>query len=427
MKKNILIYFLGFLLALIATSSCKNEVDDIFDESASQRTEQALKDYKEVLCAAQNGWVMEYFANTGEAGETFLMKFDTNGSVKIAAKNKWISNKYAEETSLYEMIADNGPVLTFNSYNTIFHLFSNPIDIPGTTPDETGTGHAGDYEFVVMSADANKVILNGKKRKIKIILTPLKDGQVWNEYFNMLDNLDAKMFNSKIDTLYLNTPNQKYVITGSAAHEISIYPADGDPITQTEKAVFLVNEAGIRLCEPFNGVKNDLKLQEFKFNDDGSLVSLDDNVSTIIAPDPAYLFSSRSKIWRVDPADMGGDLAVAYQNVVKAVKAKYNMVFQYFQFAANKDTYLLSFRSGSSSGNFYGTETVNGDEVALQYNGTGDKNAVNFLNNVPEFKAFLNVLNSKKFVMKSSSKINPSTIRMEDKGNAENYFMVKIQ
>ncbi|MDE6510862.1 MAG: DUF4302 domain-containing protein, partial [Muribaculaceae bacterium] len=176
MKKNIYIS----ILAALALTACSNDSEEIFDQSAAERLEQYKKDYADVLTADGGLWSMEYFANPDEPGYVFVMKFDKNGSVDISANHKWIGGEFKQETSLWKMIADNGPVLSFNSYNNLFHIFSDPANIEG--PDapkgeegdinETGYGHEGDYEFQVMEVlDEGKTVrLLGKKRLYDIFL-----------------------------------------------------------------------------------------------------------------------------------------------------------------------------------------------------------------------------------------------------------------
>ena len=166
------IYIAAF--AALALTACSNDSDSIFDQSAAERLEQYKKDYTEVLTADGGLWTMEYFSNPEEPGYVFVMKFDKNGSVVISANHKWIGGKFRQETSLWKMIADNGPVLSFNSYNKLFHIFSDPANIEG--PDaptgeegdinETGYGHEGDYEFQFMEVldNGQTVRLLGKKR-----------------------------------------------------------------------------------------------------------------------------------------------------------------------------------------------------------------------------------------------------------------------
>ncbi|MBS6329148.1 MAG: DUF4302 domain-containing protein, partial [Prevotella bivia] len=59
MKK---IYSLAFaLVALLAITSCKNEIDDVFDQPSAERISAELQKTKEVLTLAKNGWCLEFF------------------------------------------------------------------------------------------------------------------------------------------------------------------------------------------------------------------------------------------------------------------------------------------------------------------------------------------------------------------------------
>ena len=96
-------YFNIFLLALVALSSvtlasCKNETDEIFDEDAITRLENARDDFADILTDKGGKWQMEYYANSNEPGYVYVMTFKEDGSVTIAGKNEW--NGYGEGESL---------------------------------------------------------------------------------------------------------------------------------------------------------------------------------------------------------------------------------------------------------------------------------------------------------------------------------------
>lgn len=426
MKKNIIIA-VGLIFSLFANYSCKNEVDDIFDQSAAQRIEAAMQEYAGILQGAENGWVMQYFASDEEGGYIFLMKFDKNGSVNIAAKNKWSNDDvYGEEVSLYEMLADNGPVLSFNSYNTLFHVFSDPQNIPGSETDKTGQGHLGDYEFVVLSATPEKVVLKGKKRGLEIILTPLAKDQVWEDYYVKLEDMQAKMFSARVEDLYLNIGSDSYVMNEALTHEVSYYPADGDAITQTQKAVFLVNAEGIRFCHPVENSEG-VAAQNFKLTEDLQLVCTDEGVtSNIVAPSPIEMLMNKDLAWRWNKDNLGGVFASKYEEIVTQCKNKFRMNFQYFQFAFSSDKYVLNFQCGKNRGNYYGSEVANEGILDLNYDGTGDRNSQNFLK-APAFKEMLDLLSNNDFVVTSSSKLNPTKLLLTSKTNSADFIEVDVQ
>ncbi|MDE7406933.1 MAG: DUF4302 domain-containing protein, partial [Muribaculaceae bacterium] len=166
-------------VALTGFTACSDDEANVFEDSAAIRLENYKKQYEEILVDKGGKWAMEYFTNEEEPGYVFVMTFNKNGGVEVTGMNKYVDLEYnttnAAHTaeSAWEIITDNGPVLTFNTYNDVFHIFSRPEDIQDgkTNPDtgreiiETGYGHSGDYEFMFMEVqDENTVRLRGKKR-----------------------------------------------------------------------------------------------------------------------------------------------------------------------------------------------------------------------------------------------------------------------
>ncbi|MDR2622394.1 MAG: DUF4302 domain-containing protein, partial [Dysgonamonadaceae bacterium] len=266
MKKIFQILVLAGIFA--GFTGCKFEEENIFDDSSANRIEKAKKEYTELLCSSPNGWVMEYFPTDAQVGYTFLMKFLETGEVKILSKNALTGNKLTRDSCLFEFTSISGPVLTFNSYseNNTFHILSNPEDIPGTEGSEQGIGYGGDYEFVVMKTEENHILLKGLKRKVKIPLTRLSEEQNWNDYFGVLDAMDATLFSVNSPQLQLTVNDSRFTLTGGVSHIFKIVPEGGDPITDGVDRSFIVTDYGIRLAKPFE--TNDLSVQTFRLSED---------------------------------------------------------------------------------------------------------------------------------------------------------------
>ncbi|NDV65744.1 DUF4302 domain-containing protein [Bacteroides sp. 224] len=179
MKKYIYLLFIS--IGLISMQSCSNDEDEIFDVSAAERIAAALKEYQKVLVSAENGWLMEYYAEKEPAkmgGFTYFCKFDTEGKVTMATEVMTSQLPGTKVTSLYKLIADTGPVLTFDTYNELFHIFSEPLgsgDIDG---------HAGDYEFIIMDVTPQRIEMKGKKYGNRIVLKAVSPEVKWEDYIN---------------------------------------------------------------------------------------------------------------------------------------------------------------------------------------------------------------------------------------------------
>ena len=129
MKK---VLYLILILVFVAITGCKNIEPDIFSASAAERMNAALKDDFNALTSADNGWAVEYFANPQSPGYTLLIKFNSSGLAIVASKSDLTYNQqFQQDSCLFEMIADNGPVLTFNTFSKVLHRFSNPENPDG--------------------------------------------------------------------------------------------------------------------------------------------------------------------------------------------------------------------------------------------------------------------------------------------------------
>lgn len=429
--KKYLIYAMSLLLAGSGFSSCTNEEDDIFEASPADRLNQAQEEYTKLLCKPANGWAMQYFAdNDNEGGYTFLMKFRDNTSVTIAGNNQWIGNTYKEETSMYELISDNGPVLTFNTFNDVFHIFSTPEDLPSTSDNEAGYGHRGDYEFIVMDATDELITLKGKKTGIRVLMTPLADDVDWATYLNDLKAKARALFNDKFDPLILDLGETRFVVSKASTGIFNMYPEGGDAITETVLYPYLINPEGIR----FNKEVEETGVQQLYFNEEGSF-SIDGVEGSCLRQSKTLnaIFMTRTFGWRLTAERANGIFATILGDIVTETKDKLKRNFNSIDFVyyANEDTYALSFRnSGTSAAAYiYGNETANEDGVSLKFNYStteGNTNGKNRLRDIPALTTFINTLNSTDFTLTTDNPLAPSTIKFTSKANENDYFVVTL-
>jgi hypothetical protein len=436
MKRNsILNMLLAGILITVAFGSCKLEEEDIFSESPAARIENTLKSYNDILCAAPNGWVMEYFPTSSSQGYTFLMKFNKSTAVTIAAKNTYTSNTYKTETSVFELIGDYGPVLTFNSYNKLFHLFSNPEDPLGTS-DLDGYGLEGDYEFIVMSADSTTIRLRGKKRSTDIYLRKLDKSVEWESYFNQIDAMKTQLFANNHETLNLQFENQNLyklkndiVANGGYATIFRIYKDGLDPITDGEDRSYIITPKGIRFYEGFtDGTK---AAQTFELStDQQQLACVDNGVSaSITGQNPAKYYMSNTNTWNYLLSEpMGSTFLNTYNTIVancsSVLKEKFTNL--YLRYNSTRKTYTLSFKSGKYVGYYDFARTDLGDnKVSLQYIGTSDANGTYYLKTITGFQSLLDNM-SQTFTITANCGINVSLLKFTAVGDPNISFYVSL-
>jgi hypothetical protein len=198
MKK---IYLILLIIPLLLQSCLKHQ-PSFFDENASERVTQALRHANEVLKGATNGWIMSYYPGWGPitpgnaqrqwGGFTLLMKFEEDDMVTMRSLHgrRWVDST---ATSLYQLIPETGPILSFNTFNPLIHYFTHPRNPDGINSGAGNVGMNGDNEFIIMSAEPDKVVLRSKKRGNTIIMRPFKEEMTWGEYLAKIRALESEM------------------------------------------------------------------------------------------------------------------------------------------------------------------------------------------------------------------------------------------
>lgn len=183
MKKIYNILFV--LLAGLSFVACSNEVDDVFDKSSADRIQEAINADMKLLVDAPNGWLMEYYGASKYGGYNMFVKFNADNTVTAA-------NEFFEEgtraTSHFKLEQSQGVLLSFDEYNEIFHIFSDPANI--LQVGDNGKGFEGDFEFRVIKAEADRFELQGKKHGQKIVMTRVAEDLNWDNYFKAVEDME---------------------------------------------------------------------------------------------------------------------------------------------------------------------------------------------------------------------------------------------
>lgn len=451
MKKLYKFSAIAAVLMSASLASCNHEEADIFDQNAAHRTEEARKMYKEILLDKGGKWQMEYFTTEEEHGYVYLFTFRNDGTVTISGNNEYITKltnidsnvpSYGSETSMWTILSDNGPVLSFNSYNTIFHLFATPEDIPGTERDEQGYGHSGDYEFDLMKFSNDTLYLEGKKNGAEIIMTRIAPETDDKTYLNEVVALADSFFNAKIPTVYVNLPGgYRHVVLDGATQLPKFYPETGDYITEYVGRNAIITHDGFTLGKPLtlrdsiDG--NDYTIQHFIRQKDGSLLCTDDNRITITADALNKVVGDERLLWRVNAADCKGELGTAFAGLNTGFKAYNGSSLVHFNIGLNvlnntKSPYTMVVRIKTKRGSYlnmsvpYTVEYIGKDEIKFVL-GEMDNNMKTFIDKVPAFKTMMNKLASSTFKCSSNSLIAPVNMVLTDSSDASSALGISIQ
>ena len=200
------------LIGLFAATmvACSRDEESFFDKPAAERAQEAIENAFDVLSSNETGWEMAYFPNleADAKGYNMVLKFNKNGNVSVTAKNSTTTgNKIMTDTaSTWAVKSDYGPILTFDTYNDVFHAWADP--------KEDGAGLLGDYEFLILSASPELVLLKGKKHSAYSVMRPVKNPDVAT-YFAACEQMQTYLFgNNNIVTLEQGN-DKMYLYNGS--------------------------------------------------------------------------------------------------------------------------------------------------------------------------------------------------------------------
>lgn len=436
--KRFMIYAVAACMAGGSFVACTPEEEDLFAQSSAERLNAVVPSYTDLLCNAPNGWAMEYFVNNDwEPGYVYLMKFNKDTSVKIAGDNVWIGGKYTESTSVFEVITDDGPVLTFNTYNPIFHVFATPDDITGNGApsdiNESGYGHRGDYEFVIEEADDNLVILKGKKWGLTILLRRLADDVDWEEYMAAVKEKKNSLFPKNALDMRMVVGNETYVVTDMQTGVMGFYPEGGDALTEIKKVPYIVTLDGIRLVKPFRGIENkgNFSVQTFRIDEEkGELFCTDAGQNaTIRNYEVSKWLLDKGKSWVINTQTLCGRFVGAYEAFAKGLKDKKygNVRSLKLVYDADRDAYALSWQLsiGAVIGMLYNDFSIKDESFAsFQFTGEGNDNALVIMKRVGAVQDFIDLFQSSSYRISYPSPLNSTVIRFESIDNAEDAFEV---
>ena len=437
------------LLSLVAfssmmLSSCKNEIDEIFEEDAVARLDKAKAEYIDILTSNGGKWQMEYYANADEPGYIYLMTFNKNGSVTISGENKWIgiiqgqnfgTIGYGSATSLWDVITDNGPVLSFNSFNKFFHLFADPEDIPSTdteADDETGYGHEGDYEFDLMKYSNDTLYITGKKYGIDMIMTRVDAGVDDEVYMGEVIAMADSFFNAKIPQVYINLPNGvRWIVKDGASSILRIFREGADEISTAESHNVIITHDGLSFMNPVT--LDGYTIKSFIRQADGSLLCRDDNETTMTADVLSDILSNTRLKWRIDNNNLGGIFAQYMPEIANELTAynKSKFVYAELVYEAAVSSFSLTFyvKRGATTikPKYYITMEPQGDEkIKWNVAAEGDAAGQLYAQKVPSMRAFVDALNTT-FNMSANSLLAPVNMKIAHSDNAANYVVWNIQ
>lgn len=450
--------------AVTGVTSCNNEEADIFDASAAERLNAASALYSARLTAQPNGWAMQYYPTYDDeepngAGYLMLCRFNKDFTVDVSGYNwpYWASvfnvesrdyemkvfynKQYITDTSYWEVITDNGPVLSFNSYNNAMHLFSDPDYY------ETGTGFGGDYEFVIVDApeDASYMMLKGKKRGTYNLLTPVEEGVDYETYLREVSNFQNVHFTDK-------SPVGCYIVFGDSIYNMedangglpSIYPKGSDKIANQSFNPFLITKRGndfyLRFRDAFERDDMEGVLQDLRYIPEEDRFVCTDNPNFRIEPHNANEFFWEtlnnnhiySLLREVPEAETSAKMGEAYATALKDMKAvNKNFVFDELRFRLGEEgtaEWVFKYQTTTSAREMVMVYDMvaEPDGFTLTFKEAKTEYAANILNRVNGVKEIITNLFSQKFkVVGYGTQFDLSKVKFVSESDPDFWFVLR--
>ena len=409
-----------YLFIVLAVASllcaCNRDEESLFDKSAAERAQEALDKANTVLVSPANGWEMLYFANKGSRGYNMILKFDANGRVTATAKNALTTGNaiLTDNNSTWQVKLDYGPILSFDTYNDVFHAWADP--------QNDGDGYLGDYEFLILSATPERVVLKGKKHSAYSILRPMPDMPA-ADYFSACEGTLAKYFGDGNILTLQQGDSLYYLYDGvSGLFELAGYgqkAAEADPVLYP----ICPTMDGFMMSFGFNDMQNErlYKLDGDKFvGEEGSVIS---------SGDLDQLFMTYIDVnvgWAADFTNSSGafvDDSKAFLNklaeLTKDSKAKINTigitysdsVFHYagsyilrikFSYKTNGKTYAITTDYAVNVSN-----TLDKGHIVISYDKPANSAATTYSEKIPQLAQLVETIMGS-YTLSSENAINPA-------------------
>ncbi|MDR0692600.1 MAG: DUF4302 domain-containing protein [Prevotellaceae bacterium] len=370
--------FIGLLLSLFALQACVKDEDKVFDNSAADRMNAAITSYRSILVSEANGWLVEYFPENdlSMGGYYFIWKFNNDGTVEMAGEVP--TAKYAAgqtSVSTYAVIAEEGPVLTFNTYNEVFHLFVEPFGASDVD------GYAGDYEFVIREVTPEQIVMTGKKYGNKIRLTPYTDTKTWKDHLTQFVVLDQKMaalgYNVKVNGTNVRKAVRRYRTFSFENNAIAPY---------------IITTTGIKLYKPLTIYGK--TAQYFTFNEAEKKLVSDEADSDIVielgSPPVNGIFAATNDSWKIEDNECSNSFRTLLTTTKnQLLNGGYNFTYNYMycgRSPLDNNMVFAFFVFQSAPGNAYYHVIYNfiytpapgtDDQIKFAYIGPGNGNAAN--------------------------------------------------
>ncbi len=405
--KGSLFFFL--LLSTLLFQSCLKDQEDVFDKSSSLRMQEVLDKTKAALTGNENGWALDYYPNRKleYGGIAYAIQF------KGTEATVYSQNAEKGETSLYKLTNDDGPILCFDSYNSLMHAYATPSSSEYEAKD-------GDFEFIIMDVQDDIITLKGKRSGNMMYMHRLS--QPAKEYIAAVQSMEEKMYSGKYafvidgDSILVRRTGNVFLFT--------------DPKTgKSTEMPFITTTTGFELKDTVTIMGKNV--EGFNYSENGIWANPTDNSIALVAiPQPLTEFLTTHN-WFFKASAMS-EKALTYFNQAKDGSAAEGEDIVYMILGPNdildySGKFAFSFVSGKYAGSLHiEPDILTDDIITLYFAGTAEGDGVWYYNNA-NYNYIIGVLTGPKgfsYTLTADDPKQPTWIKMVRTDDPEIYFTV---
>ena len=431
MKKNNILLFLLMALPTLLLTSCLKDQEDFFPESASERTTNYLNNVKKVLTSSENGWVLNYYPDRdlSYGGYVYTLKFDEDN---VEVFSEISSEDVPSIKSSYLLKNEDGPVLTFDTYNKYMHLFATPHGSSGAGGYEA---YDGDFIFIVMkiSEDQNTITLKGNRSGNIMYMQRLTSDETAESYINKIKNIKKEMVFKNYELVF-NTD------TVTAIYQRSVQKSGGKfTFTYTEDSKVVNASTPVILTLDGITFKDTVKVLGHDITGVKYVAGATENIPAL--NDQSILFNP--VVLPLSQQFLTGEWYIAYSKLGTFAQGYWNTVKKaldgigeelYYAYLADEGGF--GFHFGSTDGKslyggslFFNTNVISNDEVALQFAMSGAGDGVWYHNNASFAYALFpfGYSSPRTFKLTTDNIAEPSIIVLTEEGNPSNVITLSAE
>lgn len=409
--KGSLFFFL--LLSTLLFQSCLKDQEDVFDKSSSLRMQEVLDKTKAALTGNENGWTLDYYPSRdlSYGGIAYAIQFKGTEATVYSQKSE------KSETSLYKLTNDDGPILSFDSYNSLMHAYATPSADEYEAKD-------GDFEFIIMDVQSDLITLKGKRSGNMMYMHRLS--QPAKEYIAAVQNIEEKMYSGKY----------AFVIDGDSilTRRIGNVFLFTDPKTgESTEMPFITTSTGFEMKDTVTIMGKNVTA--FNYSDNGIWANPTDNSIALVAiPQPLTEFLT-THYWFFKASAMS-EKALKLFNKAKEGSAEIGEEVKYMIIGPNdvigySGAFGFSFMSGDSKGNYGGSLVLDADILTdeiltLYFTGKVEGDGGWYFSNA-NYNYVISALTGAKgfsYTLTADDLKSPTWIKMQQIDDPEMYFTV---